>query len=160
MSTAIRSKPLTIAQRSAAAAQQASEILGTDDLKRVGAALAEAALEGMRRNPSFAAHVRQLYESMAPPRAITEPKRTKSRVELVPIRQLNVEINPAAPPDPYLLLELYGPEQLPLALEPYSTPRLRETVKRLQTRFPGTKPQGATKQAVIDYIVRYATESK
>jgi hypothetical protein len=160
MSSTIKSKPLTIAQRSAAAAQQAAEILGADDLKRVGVALAEAALEGMRRNPSFAAHVRQLYESMAPRRAITEPKRSKSRVELVPIRQLDVEINPAAPPDPYLLLELYGPEQLPRALEPYSAPRLRETVKHLQTRHPGTKPQGTTKQAVIDYIVYHATASK
>jgi hypothetical protein len=160
MSTAVRSKSPTPAQRGAVAAQQAAEMLGAEDVKRMGAALAEAALEGMRRNSSFAAHVRQLYESMAPRRAITEPKRTKSRVELVPIRQLDVEINPAAPPDPYLLLELYGPEQLPLALEPYSTPRLRETVKRLQTRRPGTKPQGMTKQAVIDYIVHHATASK
>src|SRR5690349_20703965 len=107
----------------------------------------------MRRNPAFAAHVRQLYEAMAPRRAIVEPKRTKSRVELVPIRQLDVEMNPAAPPDPYLLLDLYGSDQLPLALEPYSTPRLRETVKHLQARHPGTKPEGTTKQAVIDYIV-------
>lgn len=77
MSTAVKSKPLTLVQRGAAAAQQAAEMLAVDDVKRVATALAEAALEGMRRNPSFAAHVRQLYESLAPQRAIIEPKRTK-----------------------------------------------------------------------------------
>lgn len=160
MSTAVESKPLTLSQRNVAAAQQAAEMLGVDDLKRVGVALAEAALEGMRRNPSFAAHVQRLYESMAQRRPVTPPKKTKSRTELVPIRQLDVEINSAAPPDPYLLLDLYGPEQLSLALEPYTLARLRETVKHVQKHHPGTKPQAATKQAIIDYIVHHAIAGK
>jgi PHD/YefM family antitoxin component YafN of YafNO toxin-antitoxin module len=162
MSTAVESKPLTLAQRSAAAAQQAAALVGADDVKRMGVALAEAALEGMRRNPSFAAHVRQLYDSMAAQRSvrIKDPKRTTSRVELVPIRRLDVEINPAAPPDPYLLLDLYGPEQLPLALEPYTLPRLREAVKQVQARHPGTKPHGTSKPAIIDYLVHLAIAGK
>ncbi len=156
MSTAVKSKPLTVAQRAAAAAQQAAEMLGADDVKRVGAALAEAALEGMRRNPSFLAHVRQLYESMAPRRTAAEPRRNSQRVQLVPIRQLDVEINPAAAPDPYLLLDLYGPEQLPLALQPYTLSRLKDSVGHVQKRHPGTKPDGTSKQAVIAYLIRYA----
>ncbi len=153
-------KPSTAAQRTSEAIRKAAGKLGVKDLKWLGAALAEAAADGVERNTAFAAQVRALYESMVPPRPIKEPSRRRGGraapdVELVPIKQMDVFINPAAPPDPYFLLELYGPAQLPLALSRNTAPRLREAVKMVKERNPGTRPNGTNSAALIDYIVEH-----
>ena len=162
MSTVIDRKPLTVAQRTTEAVRKAADVMGVDDVKRVGAALVEAALERMGQDSTFSAHVRNLYDAMASPKKATstQTRRKAGHVELVPLRQIDVEINPAAAPDAYFLLDLYGPAQLALALQPYTAPRLRETVKQVQNRNPGTKPDGTSKQHLIDYIVRYASNGR
>jgi len=159
MSAALKQKPLTVTQRSTRAAEQASELLRLDDLKRVGAALAEAALEGVRRNPAFAAHVRALYDDMAPRPAAPKPRPTPRKkaaadIELIPVKSMEgYAFDPAAPPDPYFLLEFYGARQLPLALQRYKAPQLQEAVKQVRARNPGTRPKGTGVQSAIDYIV-------
>jgi hypothetical protein len=158
MSTAIETRKRTPTQRVTDAAQQVATTLGLDDQKRVSAALAEAAAEAVRRDSLFAARVRLLYQEMAPAPSTRRPTRGRGTraapdVELVPIKQVNKFINPAAAPDPYFLLELYGAKQLPLALQRYTVARLREAVELVQQRNPGTKPSGKTRQHLIDYIV-------
>ena len=150
-------KALTISQRATEAIQSASVALGLDDLKRLNAALALAAAEGVSRNPSFASHVRTLYEQMGPqkkaPTRVSKASKVEPEVELIPVKKVDQLPDPSAPPDPYFLLEFYGVEQLPLALRRYPLPRLKESVKMVQSRQPGTKPHGATREAVISYLV-------
>ena len=158
MSTVLE-KPLTATQRATKASRQAAELLGLADAKAVSAALAEAALEGIRRNPSFAAHVRNLYGEIT---ATAKPKRPTSRsaapdVELVPRKHIGArEANPGAPPDPYYLLELYEADQLPLALGRYKVPDLKLAAELVQQRNPGTKPTNkGSRDALIEYIVQH-----
>jgi hypothetical protein len=154
----------TISQRTSEAARLAGEFLGLDDLKRLGAALAEAASEGIQRNPNFAAHVRALYEQMAPKPAVSRSakaprsKALEPDVELIPVNYAaakDANLDPTAPPDPYFLLDFYGAHQLALALKRYTPARLREAVKMVKQRNPRTKPKGTSGQALIDYIVEY-----
>jgi hypothetical protein len=161
MSTVVEgTRRLTPTQRVTEAAQQVASTLGLEDQKRVSAALAEAAAEAVRRDSLFAARVRILYKEMTPApatrRATAGGTRAAPDVELVPIKQVEGWfLNPGAPPDPYFLLELYGPKQLPLALQRYTVARLREAVELVQQRNPGTGPRGKTRQALIDYIVAH-----
>ncbi len=154
MSSAVKSKPATAAQRSAAAVEQALGILGFEDSKRLSAALTIAATDRLLNDPSLKEYIRTLYEELAPKRvAATKPPKSTD-VELKPVKSMEGRFrDPSAPVDPYFLLELYGPDQLKLALSRYTAPRLREGVKAVQARHPGTKPEGAGKQALIDYIV-------
>jgi hypothetical protein len=81
-------------------------------------------------------------------------------VELIPIKSMEGhKFDPVAPPDPYFLLEFYGAAQLPLALQRYTLPRLQKAVKLVKERNPRTKPNGASRQAVIDYLVEYVARS-
>jgi len=155
MSSAVKAKPATTAQRSAAALEQASSILGLEDGKRLSAALAIAAVDRLQIDPSLKEYVCTLYEQLAPKKASASKGKSKAEdIHLVPVKPMEGrEFDPSAPVDPYLLLELYGPEQLALALSRYTAPRLREGVKAVQARHPGTKPAGTGKQPMIDYIV-------
>ena len=157
MSSAVTPKPLTTTQRAAAAVQQAAEELGLVDVKRLSLALTIAAAESLRGRDALAERVRSVYDDLAPRRATTRGGRKKSLAaedDLIPVKVAEGHyIDPAAPPDPYFLLDLYGPEQLARALGRYTTPRLRLAVKAVQARHPGIKPGGTDKQALIDYIV-------
>ena len=155
MSSAVKSKPATTAQRSAAALEQASAILGLADGKRLSAALTIAAADRLQIDSSLKEYICTLYEQLAPNRAAPAKGKSKGEdIQLVPVKSMEGrDFDPSAPVDPYLLLELYGPDQLGLALSRYTSPRLREGVKAVQARHPGTKPGGTGKQAMIDYIV-------
>lgn len=161
MPVATEPKPLTVTQRTAEATREVAETLGLQDLKRVAAALSEAAAEGVRKNTAFAAHVRKLYEEMAPkPAATSTRKRSQAKtsapdIELIPIKQVEGILNPAAPPDPYFLVDLYGPHQLRLALTRYTPARIREAVAPVKSRSGGARPSGTSRQALIDYIVEH-----
>lgn len=158
MSSAVKSKAVTMAQRSAEAVQRASEILGVDDTKRLGAALTIAVAERLHDDHVLLECIRSIYEDLAPKRVSNskgQKKRTapEPEAELIPVKSMEGQpYDPSAPIDPYFLLELYGPGQLNLALSRYTAPRLREGVKAVQARHPGTKPGGTGKQALIDYI--------
>lgn len=158
MSNALDSGPLTVAQRAAAAAQQAAELLHLDDIKALAATLAEEALESLQRDPAFAARVLQRYATLARP--TSRPKRARSQPvdsaeDLTPIRHIGGHpANPGAPPDPYYLYDLYGAHQLRRALSRYKLPELRLATQLVQERNPGTKPSNKSKRdPLIDYIV-------
>lgn len=160
MSSAVKSKPATVAQRSAEALQRASEILGIEDTKRLGAALTIAAVDRLQEDASLIEYIRLVYEDLAPKRVVAtkgqkvQKKATEPEIELKPVKSMEGRLyDPSAPIDPYFLLELYGPDQLALALSRYTAPRLREGVKAVQARHPGTRPGGTGKLALIDYIV-------
>ncbi len=156
MPTALE-KRLTPTQRAAEAARQAAELLGCSDTKTLAVALAEAAVEAVRSNSAFAEQVRTRYavlsESAKPRRSSTA--RVKPDIELVPIKHVGArEANPGAAPDPYFLLELYGADQLTLALGRYKVADLKLAVQVVQQRNPGTKPTNkSSRDALIEYIV-------
>jgi hypothetical protein len=167
MSTATSSKPVTQSQRIASAAEQIGTALGLDNHKLLGAILAEAAAQEARRNAAFAEHIREMYLAEAKPtrqaRSARQPKQPKlPKPELRPIKRVEShEINIAAALDPYYLYEVYGADQLPLALDEFTVTKLKEAVEAVQKRHPGTKPTNSrNKPAVIDYIVRYVVKGR
>jgi hypothetical protein len=171
MPTAVKPRRLTVTQRTAEATRVSADYLHFEDQKRAAAALAEAAAEAVQRDRAFAARVQTLYEDMALPpplprqptggtggskRAGAKVVKVASDVNLAPIKYIpGYEADSAAPPDPYLLLELYGPAQLPLAIGRYEKPDLQQAVKLVKERNPKTRPNGTSWQALVDYIVEY-----
>jgi hypothetical protein len=162
MSTTLDQKPLTVAQRSTKATEDAAAILGLDDVKLVGAVVLESALEELRHNRAFSQRVREAYQVAAKPKKTPAKKPAvrpaKPKVELKPLRTDEThQINIAAAIDPYYLYEVFGPEQLPLALGQFTAKKLMdEAVPLVQKRHPGTGPSNQRKKdVVIAYIVRY-----
>lgn len=136
------------------AAKLAGAALDLKDLKRLAAALAEAAAEEVVRNRAFADRVRALYAEV-PASTRKPPGVTAFDIDLVPIRRIEGrEIDPAAPLDPYFLLDLYGPAQLEKALGLFPLAKLKEASATVERRHPGTKPTNrGSKAALIAYIV-------
>ena len=158
MSTSLARKPLTFAQRAAVATQRVAEQQHLTDLKRLAAALAELAAEEVQRNPGFAVRLRGLYEDLAPQKKATTMRGTRAAKSpakpLTPIKRIEgFEIDPSAPLDPYLQLEIYGAEQLEAALRRHTKANLLEAVEIVQDRYPGTGPRGTSKDALLAYII-------
>lgn len=146
--------PTTVKRKlsAAEAAKHASVVLGLDDLKRLGIALAEAAAAEASSNHAFAEKVRQLYSAIP----ATGRKQAVESADLVPIKQLpGRAFDASAPLDPYFLLELYGRHQLSAALEREPLSRLKEASAIVERRHPGTRPKNkAQKASNIDYILQ------
>jgi len=143
--------------RAVEAVWRAAEELSATDLKRVAAALVEAASNELQSNERFARSVRVLFDALAPAKPNKSGSRTAkpTPVTLVPIKRIEGrEIDLGAPPDPYFLHELYGDKQLPLALSAYPVKALQEAVEIVQERHPGTKPIGKSKAAIVEYLVK------
>jgi hypothetical protein len=155
MSTSVTSKPLTLTQRTAAATQRVADQQHLTDLKRVAAAVAV-----LQRNPGFALRLRGLYEDLAPPIKIATGRVAKTAKApsqaLKPIKRIEgFDIDPSAPLDPYLQLEIYGAEQLEQALRRHTKANLLEAVEIVQDRHPGTAPRGTSKDALLAYLVAH-----
>jgi hypothetical protein len=160
MSTSLAHKPLTFAQRAAAATQRVAEQQQLTDLKRLAAALAELAAEEVQRNPGFAVRLRGLYEDLAPQTKVATVRATKTAKApakpLTPIKRIvGFEIDPSAPLDPYFQLEIYGAEQLEAALRRHTKANLHEAAEIVQDRHPGTSPAGTSKDALLAYIIAH-----
>lgn len=143
------------------AAKLASSILELDDLRRLTIALAEAAAQELVGNRPFAARVRALYDEVpATPSRASAPD--PFATQLVPIKMVpGRDINPAAPLDPYFLLEVYGASQLETALNLFPVAKLKEGAAMVERHHPGTKPTNrGRKAALVEYIVRYASVSE
>jgi len=131
-----------------------------EDLKVLSAAVVEAAAEEAVRNSGFRSRVRQIYNELAPPPArppVSAHRGAPSQSVLVPLQGTEgVRIDPFAPLDPYVLLRLYGPQQMRPALARYSFTSLKEAAKTVKERHPSTKPRDARKaDAVLDYIMEH-----
>ena len=146
------------------AAKHAGLVLDLDDLKRLGIALAYAASEEVEHNGRFANQVRTVYDALAATASPSAGGRGRSGsstkapvVNLVPVKHIEgYKIDLAAPVDPYFVFEVYGAEQLPIALDLFSATRLKEAVALVQERNPGTKSSGrSSKPVLVDYIIRY-----
>jgi len=136
------------------AAKLASAVLDLDDLKRLAIALAEAAAEEVVRSRAFADRVRALYGEV-PTSTGKSTGASALQIDLVPIRRIEGrDIDPAAPLDPYFLLDLYGPGQLERALGLFPVAKLKEASAKVERQHPGTKPTNrASKAALIIYIM-------
>jgi hypothetical protein len=67
---------------------------------------------------------------------------------------------PYGPPNPFVLQQVYGDDQLALALERHPPAKLKEAVVIVQERYPGTKPKKPTKASIIAYIVETITRTQ
>jgi hypothetical protein len=160
MSVTLRTRPLTLKQRNRRALQRLSERLSLED----GALLVTAALEVVAdevgRNGEVARRIREAYQDLL---QLSQQAKTKSHppkpepVKLIPVGTVDERrIKPYGPLDPYLLFDLYGADQLRLALDGYSLVKLKEGMAAVAARNPGTKPKSkAGKAPLIDYIVEY-----
>jgi hypothetical protein len=155
----------TFQERSSQATHALCEALGLvvnpSELKYLTVALAQAATEEVAANGTLAARIRELYLSLLPQKTVAS-KRTSGpkswEVKLTPVGDMDESlIDPYGPPDPFGLQQLYGNDQLQLALERYTPARLRGAVAIVQERFPGTRPKSTSQAAVIEYIVRMLT---
>lgn len=156
----------TLQQRSTQATHELCDALGLGvvspaELKYLALALMQVAADEAARNADFATRIRTLYLSLLPQNAAASRRTAGARsweVKLTPIGDMDESlIDPYGPPNPFGLQQLYGDEQLALALERYSPARLRGAVPIVQERYPGTKPKGTSKAAIIEYIVKTLT---
>ncbi|HEV2236887.1 MAG TPA: hypothetical protein VGR57_09540 [Ktedonobacterales bacterium] len=166
MSSSEGNTPRTFQERSSQATHALCEalelgVVGSSELKYLALALTLVATEEVVANADFATRLRSLYLSLIPQRAETSRRasRVKSwEVKLTPLGNMDESmIDPYGPPNPFGLQQLYGNEQLPLALERYAPARLRGAVAIVQERYPGTKPKSMSKAAIIEYIVKMLT---
>jgi hypothetical protein len=144
------------------AAKHVAQVLGLDDVKRTGVALANAAAEEADRNPSFAAKVRALYSATMPLQPTVRKKAPATNTlwsELTLVKHVDgLDFNPAAPLNPYLLCEAFGADQLPKILDALTLAKLKESATFVEDRNPGTKPVNrGSKNAVMDYIIHYVS---
>lgn len=169
MSSAVSEIRIPLAERSARATRDLCAVLGLGvltptNLKYLAVALMEVATEEAKRSDEFTEQVRSAYEAILP----VKPQRrtrtsdgsapgtaTKSwKVKLTPIGTVDEALlDPYAPPNPFALQQLYGNEQLPLALGRYSLTKLKEAVVVVQQRYPDTKPRRITKAGIVEYIM-------
>lgn len=140
-------------------------VLSAANLKFLALALMQVATQRIQQDTTFADQVRTAYQSLLPaPKvgrsgASASPGAVKSwQVKLIPIGRADDSLlDPYGPPNPFALQQIYGDEQLALALGRHTPAELRESVLFVQQRYPGTKPKKMTKAGIIDYIVETLT---
>lgn len=160
MSVTLRTRPVTLKQRNRLALQRLSESLSLEDVALLATAALEVVADEVGRNGEVARRIRESYHDL-----LKSPRQTKTKfhlskpepVKLIPVGTVDESrIKPYGPLDPYLLFDLYGAEQLRLALDGYSLVKLKEGMAAVTTRNPGTKPKSkASKAPLIDYIVEH-----
>jgi hypothetical protein len=156
MSTAVK-RTLSPAE----AAKRVAQLLGLDDVKRTGVALATAAADEAEHSPTFAARIRALYSATMPIQPPSTRKKTPNIntlwSELKLIKHVDgLDLNAAAPLNPYLLCEAFGADQLPKILDALPLAKVKESAALVEERNPGTKPVNrSSKSAVMDYIIHY-----
>src|SRR5579884_1253796 len=133
-------------------------------MKVLTLALAEVAAKEIMRNPAFGQQIRSRYEELQPRKPTSKRasgKRPPSpgeqwKVKLTAVGQVDESLlDPYAPPNPFALRQLYGNDQLAVALGRYSLTALKQAVPAVEAANPGTKPKKVTKQGIIDYIVEH-----
>lgn len=159
MSTVTNVRAFTIPAQALEFVREAMDELHLDDPKLATVALAQIAVEGMRRNPAFSSRIRDIYREQTAKAPAPRPRPIKKNAEpeLIPIARIpDWDPDPAGAPRPYLLFQLYGAEQLPRALARATKAELLVSAREVAERHPGTMPAAkATKAVIIDYIVRY-----
>jgi hypothetical protein len=171
VSSAVEMTTASVQERTAEASRVLCAALGlvglsATNMKYLMLALAEVADEEIHRNADFAARLRSRYEALVPARpsragrssGASRPSRSSGppKTRLTPVGTVDEGLlDPYAPPNPFLLQQLYGNEQLAAALGRHSLAALKQAVDVVQEQFPGTKPKKLTKPGIIDYIVEH-----
>lgn len=170
--------------RSALATKKLCETIGIPspkltDLKFLTIALTEAAAVEASHNQQFAEDIRVLFANLNPPKTVKskEPAKSKEPKEskristvskektysfpkgLTPIKHIEMSrFNPFAPPDPYLLHEAFGDDQLYSALQGYSLPVLKDIASLVEKNNLNTSPKNkGKKESVLEYILQKVT---
>lgn len=165
--SASKTMKTTSANTAAAAARSAGAMLNLDDINRLAIALTLAAADEVEENSRFANRVRANYELLPPSKSRTTKASAGTvgsmpealTAELTPIKRVEGgEINPTAPLDPFLLLEVYGAHQLRQALNLYSPVMLREAAAAVAERYASPRPAAkASKEKLVDFVVEHLT---
>jgi hypothetical protein len=160
MSVTIRNKPLTAKQRNSLALQRLSESLSIEDPALLATAVLEVIADEVGWNGDVGRRIRDTYRDLIQLPSLTKAKPRLSKpqpVKLIPVGTVDERrFKPYGPLDPYLLFDLYGADQLRLALDGYSLVKLKEGMAAVAARNPGTKPKSkASKAPLIDYIVEH-----
>jgi hypothetical protein len=148
----------------AAASQQAAQLLGVDDAKRLDKAILIAAVEELERNSTFARRVRVIYGVLPATQkrgsALSGKTPKALAIDLRPIKHVEgFTLDPSAPLDPYLVYEAYGADQLADVLDLFSVPELKDAALRVEQRNPqAPRAYKRSKATVIEFIVRYVAK--
>lgn len=123
-------------------------------------AVLEVVADEVGWNGDVGRRIRDAYRDLiqSPQQTKTKPRPPRHEpVKLVPVGTVDESrIKPYGPLDPYLLFDLYGADQLRLALDGYSLVKLKEGMAAVAARNPGTRPGSkASKAPLIDYIVEH-----
>lgn len=162
MATTTKNQTKTLQQRLNEAVRRVAEKNSYSSLKVLTVALVEAASEIINYNEMLAIKVDELYNNFLSTQTNSGRKTVKKNeadiIDLVPIKRIvGREFDVNAPLDPYFLHELYGNEQLPLALSRFSVKRLMEGVTLVE-KNSGEKPRNkATKGEIIEFLVTKVT---
>jgi hypothetical protein len=158
---------VTSQERAAEATGRLRKILGLSelsaaDLKRLTTAIAEIAIEEAEVHPNFGKRILALYEELAPrKKRDNTPEPAYTGEDLVPISPVvGYKINVYGPPEPEVLLKIYGKDQLPKALSLFKPTKLKEAAAQIMQEHPGTKPKTKTKaEDLIAYIVAQVADN-
>lgn len=151
-------KPLTPAKRKSLATKQLFGALNVTDKVNEGVAVT-AALEVINEwlawDTEMRRRLRENFEDLV--LLTTKPPKPDLGPEPVPIAGPDLDhYNPYAKPDPYKLLEWYGPGQLRAVLVRMTPKSLRALADVVQAHNANTAPASrAAKPSLVDYIVEH-----
>ena len=174
-----------IQERSSQATKRLYQALGYEslksaDLKYVALALAEVAADEILINPDFANKIKRILDSVFPKKDSKESRSIAKKQEpanspiqktskkrspidsLIPLKSIDMRIiNPYASPDPYLLYDVFGREQLEIALKEFTLPTLREMTASIEAKHvDGPKPNKSKKDSMIQFILDMVEKSR
>ena len=183
MSTPLSIAPVDIQERSSQATKTLYQALGystlkPSELKYIALALTEVAAQEVAHNPEFAQKIKDILADVFPkkekrvPRssqttnavkkteAATSPQQKPTRKnspldKLVPLKPIDMRIiNPYRSPDPFLLYDVFGREQLLIALNEFTLQTLREMVASVEEQYPlDPKPNKSKKESMIHFML-------
>lgn len=157
-SSSAKTKQRTVAQRNTDAMRRLRAALAVDDTKVLGATIAEIAAHEAEQSPSFRDRVLATYNellALKPKASVARIRKAAGSVELTPLPGTEgIHIDPFGGVDPFLLLRLYGPNQLRKALAGFSYSALKEAASAVRQRHPDSKPaKGRSADSMVNYIV-------
>jgi|GEM_PF-6620436 len=168
-STLTKAEPtLDFQERSLVAIRSLYQALGMTALKPaeqkyLSTALVEIATDEIAHNSEFGkaliARLNELLpkkaEKAKPTRKPAQQRNIDTVVLPQPIKYVPMSaFNPYQPPDPLLLQEGYGDENLPIVLETFTLRVLKQMASVVQEKIPGTKPRTvAKKEALVEFII-------
>jgi hypothetical protein len=149
---------MTAAQRKTLATKTITNTLSLSNEGIAITAALEAVSERLKWDMDLLETVRQKYDALQALGPVKQKEDFGPMPPLIRTPGLNRQ-NPAHVVDPYELALDYGRDQLRNVIRRASLPNLRIAANLVKEGNPGKKPSGATKQALIDFIVEHVAGS-